>query len=257
MQVADISARANNNAKLRRARREFEANVPLPPSDEEKSSDSDVDMGNPEGSDSDVDMGNPEGSDDDDDGDDDDGEQKVGEPPQYFDAFGGKPPFQFRAQQQAKRRKKKNTTTKERRLKQERQQERRRREDRKQSVREAEEQRGKARRVGRIARRIEDRAGRDYDNRKVSAGRRVAGSKRKTPPARYRRDNKRQRGRGLNLASPDEMIDRLSLLFNSQSAGNISDELYNEASQIIDKLNTIGVLSSGEVKKLYKKFLSN
>ena len=62
---------------------------------------------------------------------------------------------------------------------------------------------------------------------------------------------------GLNLASPDEMIDRLSLLFNSQSAGNISDELYNEASQIIDKLNTIGVLSSGEVKKLYKKFLSN
>ena len=39
--------------------------------------------------------------------------------------------------------------------------------------------------------------------------------------------------------------------------GNISDELYNEASQIIDKLNTIGVLSSGEVKKLYKKYLSN
>ena len=50
-------------------------------------------------------------------------------------------------------------------------------------------------------------------------------------------DNKRQRGRGLNLASPDEKIERLSLLFNSQSAGNICDELYNEASQIIDKLN--------------------
>ena len=53
------------------------------------------------------------------------------------------------------------------------------------------------------------------------------------------------------------MIERLSLLFNSQSAGNISDELYNEASQIIDKLNTIGVLSSSEVKQLYKKYLSN
>ena len=245
MQVADISARANNNAKLRRARREFEANVPLPPSDEEKSGDSDVDMDNPEDS--------PDDDDDDDDCDMyiDDGEQKIGEAPP--------PPFQFRSNQQAKRRRTAEDK-KERRLKQERQQERRRREDRKQSVREAEEQRGKARRVGRIARRIEDRAGRDYDNRKVSAGRRVAGSKRKTPPARYRRnfnDNKRQRGRGLNLASPDEMIDRLSLLFNSQSAGNISDELYNEASQIIDKLNTIGVLSSGEVKKLYKKFLSN
>ena len=53
------------------------------------------------------------------------------------------------------------------------------------------------------------------------------------------------------------MIERLSLLFSSQTAGNISDELYNEASQIIDKLNTLGILSSKEVKKLYKKYLSN
>ena len=64
-----------------------------------------------------------------------------------------------------------------------------------------------------------------------------------------------QQGRGLNLATPDEMVNRLSLLFSSQSAGNISDELYNEASDIISKLNKMGILSAKEVKKLYKTYL--
>jgi len=64
-----------------------------------------------------------------------------------------------------------------------------------------------------------------------------------------------QQGRGLNLATPDEMVNRLSLLFSSQSAGNISDELYNEASDIISKLKKMGILSAKEVKKLYKTYL--
>ena len=64
-----------------------------------------------------------------------------------------------------------------------------------------------------------------------------------------------QQGSGLNLATPDEMVNRLSLLFSSQSAGNISDELYNEASDIISKLNKMGILSAKEVKKLYKTYL--
>ena len=51
------------------------------------------------------------------------------------------------------------------------------------------------------------------------------------------------------------MVNRLSLLFSSQSAGNISDELYNEASDIISKLNKMGILSAKEVKKLYKTYL--
>ncbi len=71
--VAGISPRANNNAKLRRARNVFQRNqVPSPPSSgsEQKSSDSDIDMDNPEDS--------PE------DDDDNDGEQKGADPRFYI-----------------------------------------------------------------------------------------------------------------------------------------------------------------------------
>ena len=73
---------------------------------------------------------------------------------------------------------------------------------------------------------------------------------------------RKQRGRGLKkqfhrhgLKTPDELISRLHLLLKSQSAGNISDDLFNEASSIIDKLNDIGVLSKTQVKSLYKMHL--
>ena len=64
-----------------------------------------------------------------------------------------------------------------------------------------------------------------------------------------------QTGRGLSLMSPDEMVERLSLVVGSVKAGNVSDEIFNEASSIIDKLYDLKAINKTQMKKLYKKYL--
>ena len=74
-----------------------------------------------------------------------------------------------------------------------------------------------------------------------------------TIPAFHRRRG--QQGRGLNLMSPDDMINRLSLIVGSVEAGNVSDDIFNEASSIIDKLYDLKAITKAQMKKLYKKYL--
>ena len=69
------------------------------------------------------------------------------------------------------------------------------------------------------------------------------------------RRRRRQEGRGLNLMSPDEMVNRLSLIVGSVDAGNVSDDIFNEASSIIDKLYDLKAITKAQMKKLYKKYL--
>ena len=78
--------------------------------------------------------------------------------------------------------------------------------------------------------------------------RRTRGSRRGLQP-------RTQKGRGLSLMSPDEMVERLSLVVGSVKAGNVSDEIFNEASSIIDKLYDLKAINKTQMKKLYKKYL--
>ena len=61
---------------------------------------------------------------------------------------------------------------------------------------------------------------------------------------------------GTGFMNLDDMVSRLHLLASSMEGGNISIQSSNEMADIIDMLQTQGVLAAKDVKKLYDKYIN-
>jgi hypothetical protein len=67
---------------------------------------------------------------------------------------------------------------------------------------------------------------------------------------------KKKSGKGLIQfisSNPAELIKKLDVLISEGSAGN--NNVFNEASSIIDELRRQGILSIAQIKKIYKMFI--
>ena len=65
----------------------------------------------------------------------------------------------------------------------------------------------------------------------------------------------RRRMSGTGFMNLDDMVSRLHLLASSMEGGNISSQATNEMADIIDMLQTQGVLAAKDVKHLYDKYI--
>ena len=66
----------------------------------------------------------------------------------------------------------------------------------------------------------------------------------------------RRRMSGTGFMNLDDMVSRLHLLASSMEGGNISSQATNEMADIIDMLQTQGVLAAKDVKHLYDKYIN-
>ena len=63
--------------------------------------------------------------------------------------------------------------------------------------------------------------------------------------------NRQQRGQGLKILTPNQMLSRLPIVLDQLKAGNNSEKLKNETRQILYSLNR----SKNLTKQLYKSLI--